>query len=119
MVHLLEAARGLFDVMLFDSAPILGASDASILSTLVDSSIIVVRHRHFPRSVLRRAKKAIKDYGARVLGVVLSKVDLRYDQSYQYYTSYRSYYTKQKNGEKPSATRARAKSRISDNEDEY
>jgi polysaccharide biosynthesis transport protein len=119
MVHLVEAARGLFDVVLFDSAPILGTSDASILSTFVDSSIIVVRHRHFPRSVLRRAKKAIEDIEGRVLGVVLNNVDVRYDQNYRYYTSYSRYYTKQKNGKKPSAKGARARSRISDNDDEY
>ena len=119
MVHLVEAARGLFDIMLFDSAPILGASDASILSRLVDCSIIVVRHRHFPRSVLRRAKKAIEDIEGRLLGVVLNNVDVRYDQNYRYYTSYSRYYSKQRNGNKPKTTGARARSRISNDEDEY
>lgn len=119
MVNLIEAARGLFDIILFDSAPILGASEASILSSLVDSSIMVVRHRHFPRSVLLRAKKALENIEGRLLGVILNNVDVRYDQNCRYYTSYSRYYSKQRNGNKPKTTGARARSRISNDEDEY
>ena len=86
MIHLVEAAKERFDIILFDSPPILGVSDGSILSTLVDASIIVVRHRYFPRSMLLWIKKTIENIEVHLLGAVLNNVDLRYDPSYRYYT---------------------------------
>jgi capsular exopolysaccharide synthesis family protein len=106
MKHLIETARERFDVILVDSPPILGVSDALILVSLVDSSAIVVQHRHFPRSTLMRVKRAIENIGGHLLGVVLNKVDVRYDENYLYYTSYGHYHTKRKNGKKLGAEAA-------------
>ena len=100
MEHLVEAAKERFDVVIFDSPPILGLSDASIIASLVDGSIVVVQHRRFPRSMLLRVKKAIQNVGGEILGVVLNNVNIRHDRNYQYYTSYTHYYTKPKNGRK-------------------
>src|ERR1700693_1233049 len=94
MKNLIETARERFDVILVDSPPILGVSDALILVSLVDSSVIVVQHRRFPRSMLMRVKSAIENIGGHLLGAVLNKTDVRYDENYLYYTSYNRYYTK-------------------------
>jgi polysaccharide biosynthesis transport protein len=100
MEHLIEVAKERFDVVIFDSPPILGVSDASIIASLVDCSIVVVQHRRFPRSMLLRVKKAIQNVGGNILGVVLNNVNIRHDRSYGYSTSYIDYYTKPKNGRK-------------------
>jgi len=100
MERLVEVAKERFDVVIFDSPPILGVSDASIIASLVDGSIVVVQHRRFPRSMLLRVKKAIQNVGGEILGVVLNNVNIRYDRHYEYYTSYTHYYTKPKNGRK-------------------
>jgi succinoglycan biosynthesis transport protein ExoP len=100
MEHLVEVAKERFDVVIFDSPPILGVSDASIIASLVDGSIVVVQHRRFPRSMLLRVKKAIQNVGGEILGVVLNNVNVRHDRHYEYYTSYTHYYTKPKNGRK-------------------
>jgi capsular exopolysaccharide synthesis family protein len=100
MEHLVEVAKERFDVVIFDSPPILGVSDASIIASLVDGSIVVVQHRRFPRSMLLRVKKAIQNVGGEILGVVLNNVNIRHDRHYEYYTSYTHYYTKPKNGRK-------------------
>ncbi|HEY0791669.1 MAG TPA: polysaccharide biosynthesis tyrosine autokinase [Chthoniobacterales bacterium] len=94
MHSLLEMVRERYDVVLIDCPPILGVSDASIISTLVDASIVVVQHRRFPRSMLMRVKKVLDGFEANLLGVVLNNVDVRHDQNSQYYTSYTHYYTK-------------------------
>jgi succinoglycan biosynthesis transport protein ExoP len=101
MEQLIKAARERFDVIIIDSPPLLGVSDASILSSLVDYSIIVIEHRRFPRSVLMRVKKTVENIGSSALGVVLNKVDVRHDQNYPFYTSYNQYYPKPKKGKKP------------------
>ncbi|MDQ2868099.1 MAG: polysaccharide biosynthesis tyrosine autokinase [Verrucomicrobiota bacterium] len=82
-----------YDIIFFDSPPMLGVSDASVLASEVDQTIIVVQHRRFPRAMLTRVKQAIISVGGNVLGVVLNNVDLRHDQNYYYYTNYYSYYT--------------------------
>src|SRR5947199_3199509 len=81
-----------YDLIFFDSPPMLGVSDASVLASEVDQTIIVVQHRRFPRAMLIRVKQAIVGVGGHLLGVVLNNVDLRHDQNYYYYTNYYGYY---------------------------
>lgn len=106
MVELIEEVKGRFDIIFFDSPPILGVSDASVLSSAMDLTIIVVQHRRFPRAMLQRVKQAITNVGGTILGVVLNNVDVRHDQHYEYYTSYYSYYHKgTKNDRRKAAAR--------------
>lgn len=81
-----------YDIVLFDSPPILGVSDASVIATAVDHTIIVVQHRRFPRAMVARVKQAVLRVRGSVLGVVLNNVDIRHDQNFYYYTSYYNYY---------------------------
>jgi polysaccharide biosynthesis transport protein len=92
MVEFIEEVKSRFDIIFFDSPPILGVSDASVLSSAIDLTIIVVQHRRFPRAMLQRVKQAILNVGGNILGVVLNNVDVRHDQHYEYYTSYYNYY---------------------------
>jgi capsular exopolysaccharide synthesis family protein len=101
-----------YDIVFFDSPPILGVSDASVIASEVDQTVIVVQHRRFPRAMLARVKQAILGVGGTVLGVVLNNVDLKHDQNYYYYTNYYGYYTPQ---EKDTPRRGRQKSRVSAN----
>src|SRR2546423_5423402 len=80
------------NIFFFDSPPILGVSDASVIASEIDQTVIVVQHRRFPRAMLTRVKQAILGVGGTVLGVVLNNVDLKHDQNYYYYTSYYGYY---------------------------
>jgi Mrp family chromosome partitioning ATPase len=93
MSELIEDVKARFDLVLIDSPPILGVSDASVLVNEADLTIIVVQHRKLPRQMLLRVKQAIENVGGTVLGVVLNNVDTRTDSQYQYYTSYYTYYT--------------------------
>jgi Mrp family chromosome partitioning ATPase len=67
-------------------------SDASVLASEVDLTMIVVQHRKLPRNMLLRVKQAVENVGGNVIGVVLNNVDVRSDSQYQYYTSYYTYY---------------------------
>jgi capsular exopolysaccharide synthesis family protein len=100
MEKLIQVARQRFDIIVIDSPPLLGVSDASILSSLVDGSIIVIQHRRFPRAMLLRVKKTVHSIDTRAVGVVLNQVDVRHDRNYQYYTSYHQYYGQRHNGAK-------------------
>jgi capsular exopolysaccharide synthesis family protein len=92
MADLVLKTKRRFDLVLFDSPPILGVSDGSVLSSEVDITIMVVQHRRFPRSMLQRVKQAVHNVGGNLLGVVLNNVDTKHDTGYQYYTNYTDYY---------------------------
>ena len=104
MSELIADVKNRFDLILIDSPPILGVSDASVLASEVDLTMIVIQHRKLPRSMLVRVKQAIENVGGNLLGVVLNNVDVRSDSQYQYYTSYYTYYS-------PTTTDSKPKSR--------
>jgi capsular exopolysaccharide synthesis family protein len=92
MSELIRDVKQRFDLVLVDSPPILGVSDASVLASEVDLTMFVVQHRKLPRHMLRRVKQAVDNVGGNIIGVVLNNVDVRSDSQYQYYTSYYTYY---------------------------
>lgn len=92
MSELIQDVKQRFDLVLVDSPPILGVSDASVLASEVDLTMIVIQHRKLPRNMLMRVKQAVENVGGHVIGVVLNNVDVRSDSQYQYYTSYYTYY---------------------------
>lgn len=93
MTDLINLVRSRYDLIFFDSPPILGVSDASILASEVDIAIMVVQYRRFPRAMLQRVKGAVENVGGHLLGIVLNNVETKHDSGYQYYTQYYDYYT--------------------------
>lgn len=93
MSELIQDVKQRFDLVLVDSPPILGVSDAAVLASEVDLTMLVVQHRKLPRNMLLRVKQAVENVGGHVIGVVLNNVDVRSDSQYQYYTSYYTYYS--------------------------
>jgi polysaccharide biosynthesis transport protein len=116
MAELCESVKNEFDVVLFDCTPMLGISDAGIVTSLVDVILLVVQPGRFPRSMLLRVKNALNDLGATVLGIVLNNVDVRHDAQYRYYMTYGDYYDKPAGGRKP-MQKSNAKSSTA--EDDY
>jgi len=100
MIDLINEVKKSFDIVFFDSPPILGVSDASVVASDVDMTIVVVQHRRFPRAMLQRVKKGLTNVGANIIGCVLNNTDTRHDEYYEYYTSYYQYYSPQESTNK-------------------
>jgi succinoglycan biosynthesis transport protein ExoP len=92
MTDLIAKVKGQYDLVFFDSPPILGVSDGAVLASEVDVTMMVVQHRRFPRAMLQRVKQAVLGVGGRLIGVVLNNVDSKHDDGYSYYNSYNEYY---------------------------
>jgi polysaccharide biosynthesis transport protein len=92
MVDFIEDARARFDILFFDSSPLLGMSDSAVLASVLDLVVVVVQHRRFPRSMLQRIRQVVSSAEGKILGVVLNSVDLRQDEYYGYAANYRTYY---------------------------
>lgn len=93
MLSLIMEAKRRFDIVLIDSPPILGVSDASVITSAVDMTIIVVQPRKIPAKALLKQKAVIEAAGGNLVGVVMNNVDISSDHSYQYYTTYYNYYS--------------------------
>jgi polysaccharide biosynthesis transport protein len=88
--HLLQRLEQDFDLVILDSPPLV-VTDAAILATRVDGSVMVVRRGHSDRRDVLRAKRAILDVGGSVIGAVLNAVreaDGRYGYGYGYGEGY-------------------------------
>lgn len=94
MRELIKNLKARYDYVFFDSAPVVGVSDSSILASEVDGVLLVVQYRKYPRLISSRAKRMIENVGGKVIGVVLNNVNVMRDDYYYYYHSYYSnYYT--------------------------
>lgn len=88
MRELMTNLRERFDVIIFDTPPLLPVTDAAVASSLADGVVVVVRHGKTGVSHLEQTAKALRSVDARLLGSVLnmrkSGVKRRYD-GYGYY----------------------------------
>jgi len=81
-----------FDLIIFDSPPIMGISDSSILATAVDGILLVLGYRKFPKEVAYRAVKAVETAEGRLIGAVLNEVNLKREDFFYYRHNYYKYY---------------------------
>lgn len=86
MHRLLQDLRQHCDLVILDSAPILPASDATILSRHVGGALVVVDARRTKRNDLLRGLENIDLAGGRLLGIVLNKTSTPTSGYYGQYT---------------------------------
>jgi len=89
---LIAALRGRYDKIVFDSPPIIGVSDASVLASAVDGAVLLIQHRRNPQSMVIRAQQIVEGLKTPLLGVVLNQVPHNSGEDYGYYTNNYSYY---------------------------
>ena len=74
MDRLIEALRGLADIVLFDAPPTNAVTDAAVLGAKMDGVLLVVSAGRTKRDHALRAKRMLEKVNAKVLGVVLNNV---------------------------------------------
>jgi Mrp family chromosome partitioning ATPase len=73
-------------------------TEARVIATIADATVVCVRWRATPRDVLERALDLLEDAHANVAGTVLTRVDPRvhvrsgYADAEVYHRRYRAYY---------------------------
>src|SRR2546425_11879410 len=77
-----------YDFVFFDSPPIMGVSDASILASEADMTLQVIQYRRYPQPMNIRAKQLIEKVGGNLVGIVLNNINMAQDESYYYYSGY-------------------------------
>ncbi len=95
MKELIRDLKRRYDYVFFDSPPIMGVSDASILASEVDAVLHVIQYRRYPQPMTVRAKQMIEKVGGNLLGIVLNNINMAADENYYYYSGHNNdYYSK-------------------------
>lgn len=85
MKRLIEEVSEQFDVILIDTPPIVAVTDAAILAQEVDGVILVLASGEVNKDFAQRAKELLDKVGAKILGAVLNKADMKTSEYYYYY----------------------------------
>lgn len=80
-----------FDVVLFDTPPVLPVSDPTILGPITDGVIIIYQAGATSRYALSRAKQQIEGTGSKIFGVVINNIKAEYIEDITPYQKYRYY----------------------------
>ena len=85
--ELIKVAKNDFDFIIFDTPPIAIVTDATIVSQVVDGTIVVVQFGKTIRRALSRTSQILKDAGAKVIGLVFNRITTVHSD-YSYYAAY-------------------------------
>jgi capsular exopolysaccharide synthesis family protein len=89
-----------FDMVLFDSPPVIAVTDAAVLAPKVDGVVLVAKSGATSKDALIRSKALLDNVNANIFGVLLNgiNIDRMYGSYYYYYHYY--YYGEGKKGKK-------------------
>ena len=88
-----EEAKEHYDMIIFDSSPILSTADAVVLGTKVDSVLLVYRVGVVSRGLLKRSSTQLRQVKCRIMGVVLNGMKPDVSPDFHDYKYYHYYYT--------------------------
>ena len=77
MVEVLQSLREAYDLVLIDAPPVFAMPDARIVARLVDATLLCIRWRSTPRSLVGNSLDLLEQAGAYIIGAVLTRVDMR------------------------------------------
>ncbi|MDR7238754.1 capsular exopolysaccharide synthesis family protein [Neobacillus drentensis] len=85
MAQFFQDAHELFDIVLFDTPPVLAVTDAQILANKCEGTILVVSSGKTEKELVIKAKELLDSAQSKLLGVVLNNKKLQNNSYYYYY----------------------------------
>ncbi|MCP1198397.1 polysaccharide biosynthesis tyrosine autokinase [Notoacmeibacter sp. MSK16QG-6] len=109
MTKLITALDERFDLIIFDCPPVMGLSDAPVISRLAEGTILVVSQKQVLRKSAAHAAERIRRAGGQLVGAVFNKFDAGLTDGYSgyRYMSY-EYYQYAGSAETPSLSKPEA-----------
>lgn len=87
MLEVLNEMKQQFDMIIFDTPPILAVADAQILANQVDGTILVVSSGKTEKDAALKSKELLSNAQGKLLGVVLNNHKVEEGNYYYYYGS--------------------------------
>jgi protein-tyrosine kinase len=85
MEDMLEAALEQYDIVIFDTPPVLAVTDAQILANRCDGTILVIGSGKTQIEPAMKSKELLLSSKGKLLGVVLNRKNAKDSQYYYYY----------------------------------
>ncbi len=116
MQAILERLAAAADLVIVDSPPLQAVTDAAILASVTDGTLLVIDAGRTRRAAAEHGREALAKSGARVLGAALNRISQRGHGDYVYYDYYGAYgaEAKAKTSTKPATKRASAAASLAD-----
>jgi polysaccharide biosynthesis transport protein len=92
MQELIATLLQQYDCIIIDTPPVMPVSDGLLIARLVDGVVLVVNGQKTPRHLVKEARSRLLYARAKILGVVLNRVDMVKGDYAYYYGHYSSYY---------------------------
>ncbi|ADL50660.1 CpsD/CapB family tyrosine-protein kinase [Clostridium cellulovorans] len=80
--NLIEDLKETYDYIIIDTPPVTIATDAQLLSTYADGCVLVVASSQVEKAAALKAKALLEKVKAKILGVVLNKLDVKQNGYY-------------------------------------
>jgi len=84
MKQFIDEVKDEFDIILFDTSPVLAVTDAQVVAAYCSGAILVADSGKTKKDILFKAKSTLERANARILGVVLNNVSRAKGDSYYY-----------------------------------
>lgn len=88
MNHFFEKAKEKYDIIIYDTPPVGVVTDAALLATKTDGTLLVVASGKTQIELTKQAKDHLEKVNARILGAIVTMVPVESGRylGYQYYT---------------------------------
>ena len=80
-----ESLKEYYDYIILDTPPVVVVTDAQLISQYADGCLLVIAASEADRDATIKAKELLTKVNAKILGVVLNKVDANSKGRYKYY----------------------------------
>ena len=84
MNQVIEEVKKMYDIVIFDMPPVVAVTDAQIMASKTDGTLLVVRENISRKESLAKAKELLSMVQARMLGVIYNGAEQSRDQGYYY-----------------------------------
>lgn len=88
MKDLLQEAAEAYDYVFLDMPPVLAVTDAALMSSQVDGTVLVIGSGDISPDEGKQAQSVLEKVHANILGVILNKVPQHHKSGYYYYYYY-------------------------------
>lgn len=85
MKELADEACAAYDMVIFDTPPILAVADAQILGNVADGSVLVISSGKTEKEQAAKAKEALETCKSKLLGAIMNGKKLSKHSEYGYY----------------------------------
>lgn len=85
MSQIQKEMKNHFDMIIFDTPPLLGVPDTQVLSSKTDGVLLVIPKGRVKTDEVIKAKELLEMVKSRILGVIMNRVETNNDSYYYYY----------------------------------